>query len=106
MRGRGLEEVGGVDVLVNDAGTGHPTPLLGLDLGTWREVLATDLDGACRCLERAARRMAAAGRGGPIVSITSVHEHVPRPGFALYAAAKFLRLKPPLSLCNTLTCAT
>lgn len=79
MRGRGLEEVGGVDVLVNDAGTGHPTPLLGLDLGTWREVLATDLDGACRCLERAARRMAAAGRGGPIVSITSVHEHR-RPG--------------------------
>src|SRR5687768_14801937 len=40
------EALGGVDVLVNDAGTGHSTPLLDLDLVTWREVLATDLDGA------------------------------------------------------------
>jgi NAD(P)-dependent dehydrogenase (short-subunit alcohol dehydrogenase family) len=28
------------------------------------------------------------GEGGVIVNITSVHEHVPRPGFALYAPAK------------------
>jgi NAD(P)-dependent dehydrogenase (short-subunit alcohol dehydrogenase family) len=27
-------------------------------------------------------------RGGAIVNVTSVHEHIPRPGFALYAAAK------------------
>jgi NAD(P)-dependent dehydrogenase (short-subunit alcohol dehydrogenase family) len=26
--------------------------------------------------------------GGSIVNITSVHEHIPRPGFAVYAAAK------------------
>ncbi len=58
------EALGGVDVLVNDAGTGHVTPLLDLDLATWREVLATDLDGAFLCLQRAARRMVAAGRGG------------------------------------------
>jgi NAD(P)-dependent dehydrogenase (short-subunit alcohol dehydrogenase family) len=28
------------------------------------------------------------GKGGAIVNVTSVHEHIPRPGFALYAAAK------------------
>jgi NAD(P)-dependent dehydrogenase (short-subunit alcohol dehydrogenase family) len=80
--------LGGVDVLVNDAGTGHRTPLLDLDLATWREVLATDLDGAFLCLQRAARLMVAAGRGGRIVNITSVHEHQPRVGAAAYCAAK------------------
>jgi NAD(P)-dependent dehydrogenase (short-subunit alcohol dehydrogenase family) len=82
------EALGGVDVLVNDAGTGHSTPLLDLDLATWREVLATDLDGAFLCLQRAARRMVTAGRGGRIVNITSVHEHQPRVGAAAYCAAK------------------
>jgi NAD(P)-dependent dehydrogenase (short-subunit alcohol dehydrogenase family) len=82
------DALGGIDVLVNDAGTGHATPLLDLDLATWREVLATDLDGAFLCLQRAARRMVAAGRGGRIVNITSVHEHQPRVGAAAYCAAK------------------
>ena len=82
------DALGGVDVLVNCAGTGHLTPLLDLDLGTWREVLATDLDGAFVCLQRAARHMVAAGRGGRIVNITSVHEHAPRVGAAAYCAAK------------------
>src|SRR3712207_4252796 len=82
------ETLGGVDVLVNGAGTGHSTPVLDLDYDTWREVLATDLDGAFLCLQRAARRMVAAGRGGRIVNITSVHEHQPRVGAGAYCAAK------------------
>jgi NAD(P)-dependent dehydrogenase (short-subunit alcohol dehydrogenase family) len=82
------EALGGVDVLVNDAGTGHSTPLLETGYDTWREVLATDLDGAFLCLQRAARRMVAAGRGGRIVNVTSVHEHQPKVGSSAYCAAK------------------
>jgi NAD(P)-dependent dehydrogenase (short-subunit alcohol dehydrogenase family) len=82
------DALGGIDVLVNDAGTGHSTPLLDTDFDTWRTVLATDLDGAFLCLQRAARRMVDAGRGGRIVNITSVHEHQPRVGAAAYCAAK------------------
>src|SRR3712207_1636204 len=82
------EALGGVDVLVNDAGTGHMSTVLDTDFDTWREVLATDLDAAFLCLQRAARRMVAAGRGGRIVNITSVHEHQPRVGAAAYCAAK------------------
>jgi NAD(P)-dependent dehydrogenase (short-subunit alcohol dehydrogenase family) len=82
------DALGGLDVLVNDAGTGHMTPLLELEYDTWREVLATDLDGAFLCLQRAARRMVEGGRGGRIINITSVHEHQPRVGAAAYCAAK------------------
>ena len=38
--------LGGVDVLVNNSGTGTATPLLEIDFETWRTVLSTDLDGA------------------------------------------------------------
>ncbi len=82
------EELGGVDVLVNNAGTGTSTLLLDMDFDTWRNVVATDLDGAFLCLQRAARRMVAAGRGGRIINVTSVHEHQPRVGSAPYCAAK------------------
>jgi hypothetical protein len=82
------DALGGIDVLVNCAGTGASSLVLDLDYDTWRTVLATDLDGAFLCLQRAARRMVAAGRGGRIVNITSVHEHQPRVGSAAYCAAK------------------
>jgi NAD(P)-dependent dehydrogenase (short-subunit alcohol dehydrogenase family) len=82
------EALGGVDVLVNCAGTGASQLVLDTDYDTWRTVLATDLDGAFLCLQRAARRMVAAGRGGRIVNITSVHEHQPRVGSGAYCAAK------------------
>jgi NAD(P)-dependent dehydrogenase (short-subunit alcohol dehydrogenase family) len=82
------DALGGIDVLVNCAGEGHASPLLETGYDTWRAVLATDLDGAFLCLQRAARRMVAAGRGGRIVNVTSVHEHQPRVGTAAYCAAK------------------
>jgi NAD(P)-dependent dehydrogenase (short-subunit alcohol dehydrogenase family) len=82
------EALGGIDVLVNDAGTGHMSTLLDTDFDTWRTVLDTDLGGAFLCLQHAARRMVAAGRGGRIVNVTSVHEHQPRVGNVAYSAAK------------------
>jgi NAD(P)-dependent dehydrogenase (short-subunit alcohol dehydrogenase family) len=82
------EALGGLDVLVNNSGTGTDTPVLELDLESWRHVLEVDLTGAFLCGQAAARRMVAAGRGGRIVNVTSVHEHIPLPGAAPYCAAK------------------
>jgi NAD(P)-dependent dehydrogenase (short-subunit alcohol dehydrogenase family) len=82
------DDLGGVGVLVNVAGTGHMDKVVDLGLDTWRQVLATDLDGPFQCAQRAARRMIAAGHGGRIVNVTSVHEHLPRLGAAAYCSAK------------------
>ena len=52
------DAMGGVDVLVNNAGTGDPTgEFLELSYEEWRRVLDTNLDGAFLCSQRAARRM-------------------------------------------------
>jgi len=77
-----------VDVFVNNAGTGDRAPLLELTYEQWRHTVATDLDGPFVCIQRAARRMVAARRGGRIVAVTSVHEHQPRVGSSAYDAAK------------------
>ncbi|MFF0312429.1 SDR family oxidoreductase [Streptosporangium sp. NPDC004379] len=82
------EELGGLGVLVNNAGTGSSEPLLEMGFQRWRSVIAVDLDGAFLCSQRAARRMVAAGRGGRIVNVTSVHEEHPRVGAGPYCAAK------------------
>ncbi|WP_163513214.1 SDR family oxidoreductase [Fodinicola acaciae] len=82
------DELGGVDVLVNCAGTGTAEPFMDLDFDRWRHVLSVDLDGVFACSQRAAKRMIADGRGGRIITITSVHEHAPKVGAAPYCAAK------------------
>jgi NAD(P)-dependent dehydrogenase (short-subunit alcohol dehydrogenase family) len=82
------DRLGGLDVLVNCAGTGTATPFLDLDFATVRGVIDVDLLGPFLCSQRAARRMIAQGAGGRIVNVTSVHEHQPRVGAAPYCAAK------------------
>jgi len=80
--------LGSLGVLVNCGGTGVAELAATMDLTTWREVLATDLDGAFLCAQAAARIMVDQGRGGRIVNVTSVHEHVPRAGASAYCVAK------------------
>lgn len=73
---------------VSNAGGGNGGPFLELPYDAWRSRMRVNLDGAFLCLQRAARRMVAAGQGGRLVAVTSVHEHAPRVGAADYVAAK------------------
>jgi hypothetical protein len=83
-----MDALGGVDVFVNNAGAGLDAPFLELEYETWLRVHSLDLHGAFLCLQKAARRMLEQGRGGRLIAVTSVHEHVPLLGSSPYVAAK------------------
>ena len=81
-------ELGGVDVFVNNAGGAHAAPVLELTLDDWSATLDLDLTGAFLCLQHAARRMVDQRRGGRLIAVTSIHEHLPLRDSAAYGAAK------------------
>ena len=81
------DALGGVDLLVNNAGIEKQIPLLEMSLEDWERVIRTNLTGAFLCLREAGNVMAGAG-GGVVVNMSSVHEHIPWPGFAHYCASK------------------
>jgi glucose 1-dehydrogenase len=85
---RACDQLGSVDVLVNNAGIEKESPFLDLDEETWDRILDINLKGAFLCARAAGRVMRDAGRGGSIVNISSIHEDLPFPGFAPYCAAK------------------
>ena len=82
------EKLGGVDVLVNNAGAGAMKAFLEMTPDEWQGVLDVNLTGAFLVGQAAARRMVEQRRGGVIVNVTSVHEHIPLSGSSPYTASK------------------
>lgn len=81
--------LGGLDGLVNNAGTLELRGFLEMDLATWRRVIDCNLTGTFVAGRAAARRIAAArGAGGRIVNVSSIHDAVPLLEGAAYCASK------------------
>jgi NAD(P)-dependent dehydrogenase (short-subunit alcohol dehydrogenase family) len=78
-------QLGGLDALVNNAGVTLARPAFDLRAEDFDLIFSVDVRAAFLLSQHAARRMS---EGGAIVNVTSIHEHVPRVGFSLYASAK------------------
>ena len=80
-------DLGGIDVLVNNAGIQRRGPLEDFAAATWSEVIRTNLDGVFFVGQAVARHMIARKRG-KIINVCSVQSELGRPGIAPYAASK------------------
>ena len=81
------EELGGVQILVNNAGIGADGALWRLEDHEWEAVLRTNLDGAFY-FTRAVAPLMRAQEHGKIVNITSVHGIRSEFGISNYASSK------------------
>ena len=82
--GEASDALGGLDLLVSNAGIQEPYEIAEMPLESWRRVIDVNLTGAFLCCREAARRM----DSGTIVVNTSVHELLPWMRYSHYAASK------------------
>ncbi|MDE0667342.1 MAG: SDR family oxidoreductase [Acidimicrobiaceae bacterium] len=82
------ERLGGIDVMMNNAGLGGSVRLVDMTDEQWSAVLSVTLDGTMRCTRAALRRMIEQGTGGAVVNNASVSGWRAQAEQAHYAAAK------------------
>ncbi|MEM9695206.1 MAG: SDR family NAD(P)-dependent oxidoreductase [Myxococcota bacterium] len=81
--------VGGVDIMVNNAGLGHAAPLTGGDTEQWREMLEVNVLALCVCTREAVADMTRRGAAGHIFHVSSMAAHRVPPGSGVYSATKY-----------------
>jgi 3-oxoacyl-[acyl-carrier protein] reductase len=81
-------ELGGLDILINNAGFGIFRPTADLSFADWDSMLATNLSGAFYCSKLALARFRQPG-GGFIINVSSLAGKNPFAGGSGYNASKF-----------------
>jgi len=81
-------ELGGLDVLINNAGIQISRPSEELSSADFDRVLAVNLRGAFLCAREAIRHFLQAGKPGVIINVSSVHQLIPKPDYLGYSVSK------------------
>ena len=80
--------LGGLDVLVNNAGIQVSRPSSELSSAEFDKVIAVNLRGAFLCAREAIKRFLADEKPGSIINVSSVHQIIPKPDYLGYSASK------------------
>jgi len=88
MVGEAAEALGGIDVLVNNAGIQISRPTEELASADFDRVLAVNLRGSFLCAREAIRQFLRDEKAGSIVNVSSVHQLIPKPGYLGYSTSK------------------
>jgi glucose 1-dehydrogenase len=83
-----VEQLGSIDVLVNNAGIQISRPSQELSSADFDKVLAVNLRGAFLCAREAINAFLDQGDGGVIVNVSSVHQLIPKPDYLGYSVSK------------------
>ena len=86
--GKTVDALGGIDILVSNAGIQIVAPLDEFAFDDWKKLLAIHLDGAFLTTRAALRHMYRQGRGGSIILMGSVHSKEASVLKAPYVTAK------------------
>jgi glucose 1-dehydrogenase len=82
------EGLGGLDILINNAGIQLSRPSEELTSPEFDRVLAVNLRGAFLCAREAIKRFLADGIRGVVINVSSVHQAIPKPNYLGYSVSK------------------
>jgi glucose 1-dehydrogenase len=88
MVGEATDELGGLDVLVNNAGIQISRHSHELSNGEFDRVIDVNLRGSFMCAREAIRHYLAEDRPGVILNVSSVHQVIPKPDYLGYSVSK------------------
>ena len=88
MVGDAIDGLGGIDVLINNAGIQISRPSEELSSRDFDRVLAVNLRGSFMCAREALRHFIEHDKPGSIVNVSSVHQLIPKPGYLGYSTSK------------------